>query len=208
MARYRIRDTQFADWRGAPRRFDKILIALHWTTAALILGMFTTAFTREALADGDPAKLLLLTIHRSLGVTVWAVVICRLAWRLGFAFLPPFAPSMTKPQQTFAKFSEYGLYAFLLIQPLTGLGQTLASGRPFVLFGWEIAPIIARNDSLRLVLHVIHEFSAFAFLSLIALHVLAVLLDGFVLGDHGITSMLPASRRTVPVREKIGLADQ
>ena len=202
MTSYHSRTVRHADSRGEPRRFDRTLIALHWTTAALILGMFTTALVRASLSDGDgePARLLLAT-HRSLGITVWAVVLCRLAWRLRYAFLPPFPPTMTKPHQTFAKFSEYGLYAFLLIQPLTGLGQTLASGRPFVLFGWDITPIMATNASLRLVLHEIHEFSAFAFLSLIVLHILAVLFHGFLLGDEGISSMLPASRRAVPLKD-------
>src|ERR1700723_4198996 len=112
-----------------PRRFDTVTIGLHWTTVALIVGMFTSAWML-ALADDGAQVNRLLTIHRSIGAVVWVVAACRLGWRLRFAFLPPFPRGMSKAQQNLAKLSEYGLYALLLVQPLTGLAQSLTRGRP------------------------------------------------------------------------------
>jgi hypothetical protein len=49
-----------------PRRFDAVAIGLHWTTVALIVGMFATAFMHEQAEGGAWAGPLLET-HRSLG---------------------------------------------------------------------------------------------------------------------------------------------
>jgi cytochrome b561 len=53
--------------------------------------------------------LVLLQIHRSLGVTVWVVTALRLAWRLTNASLPPFPTQMSKLHRVTVKWSEYGL---------------------------------------------------------------------------------------------------
>jgi len=180
--------------RPGSRRFDAVIIALHWTTAALILGMFASAWSIGLAANDDRARLL-LTVHRSLGVMVWIVTVCRLGWRLAFAVLPPFPPAMPKLQQTLAKLSEYGLYALLLVQPLTGLAQSLARGRAFPLFGGEVPTVMARDKGLTAAFHQIHAVSAWLLLGLISLHVLAALFHSFVLRDDVLQSMAPLRSR-------------
>ena len=172
------------------RRFDAVTIALHWATALLILGMFTTAWLHAQASDGASAGLL-LTIHRSLGVSVWTLVMCRLVWRSLFATLPPFPKTMPKSQQAIATLSEYALYALLLLQPITGLAQSLTRGKPFVLFGLEAPVVMARDKALTAVFHQIHELTAWTLLGLISLHLLAALFHGFILRDEVLPSMLP-----------------
>jgi hypothetical protein len=52
---------------------------------------------------------------------------CQLKFQTGgirwvsYAYLPPFPQNMPEVQRRLAKASEYGLYALLLFQPLTGL---------------------------------------------------------------------------------------
>jgi len=175
---------------GRPRRFDAVTIGLHWTTVALIVCMFVTAWLHEQAGAGAQASLVLAT-HRSLGITLWVVAVCRLGWRLGFAFLPPFPPNMSKAQQTGAKVTEYGLYALLLIQPLTGLAQSLLWGRPFAVFDWEAPAVMARHKALTGLFQQIHALSARALIGLIGLHVLAALFHRIVLRDEVLQSMLP-----------------
>ncbi len=175
---------------AGPRRFDAITIGLHWTTVVLIVGMFASAWS-IGLAQ-DPAQAgLILTLHRSLGATVWVVAVLRLAWRLTLAYLPPFPVAMPKAQQWAAKLSEYGLYAILLVQPLTGLGQSLARGRPFALFVWEAPKVMARDKGLTHLLGQVHAITAWVLLGLIALHVAAALFHRLVLKDEVLASMLP-----------------
>ena len=175
---------------GEPRRFDAVTIGFHWTTAALIAGMFVSAWL-HAMAEGGRQASLLLAIHRSLGLSIWVVAICRLGWRLRFAYLPPFPPTMSKAKQALAKSSEYSLYALLLIQPMTGLAQSLTRGRPFLLFGWQAPVVMARDAGLTGLLGSIHKLSAWALLGLVGLHALAALHHRFVLRDEVLQSMLP-----------------
>jgi cytochrome b561 len=173
-----------------PRRFDVVTIALHWTTVALIVGMFASGFSMGLAADQEQEETL-LWLHRSLGVLTWITAICRLGWRLSFAFLPAFPTAMPKVQQRLAKLSEYGLYALLLVQPLTGLAQSLTRGRPFPLLAWEAPVVMARNKGLTHLFHNIHEISAWVLLGLIGLHVLAALFHRFIVRDEVFQSMAP-----------------
>jgi cytochrome b561 len=184
---------------AAPRRFDAVTIWFHWTTAALIAGMFASAWLHAAAEGGKQASLL-LAIHRSLGLSVWIVAACRVGWRLRFAYLPPFPPTMSRAKQALAKSSEYSLYALLLIQPLTGLAQSLTRGRPFLLFGWEAPAVMARDVGLTGLLGSVHKVSAWALLGLVGLHALAALQHRFVLRDDVLQSMLPWKPATRPVR--------
>jgi cytochrome b561 len=176
--------------RGTTRRFDAVTIGLHWTTAALVAGMFASAWL-HALAEGGEWASLLLAVHRSLGLTVWVVAVCRLGWRLRFAYLPPFPSTMSKARQALAKASEYSLYALLLVQPWTGLARTLTRGRAFWLFGWQAPAVMARSVSLTGLFGLAHRFSAWALLVLVGLHALAALHHRFVLRDDILESMLP-----------------
>jgi cytochrome b561 len=171
------------------RRFDLVTIGLHWATVTLIAGLFGSAWL--LLASDREHAAILLTVHRSLGVVTWAVAIVRLRWRLSYAYLPPFPQNMPKVQQRLAKTSEYGLYALLLSQPLTGLAQSLTRGRHFMLFAWQVPKVMAGDKLLTMLFHQIHAVSAWVLLGLIGLHILAVLFHRFVLRDEVLQSMLP-----------------
>ena len=187
--------------RPGPRRFDAVTIALHWTTVVLILGMFFSAWFYGQASDNEQANLL-LAVHRTLGVAVWSVTVGRLIWRIGFGYIPPFPADMPRIQQRLAKGNEYALYAILLIQPLTGMAQSLTHGRPFALFGLEVPKLMAKDRDLTAVFHAVHELSAWALLGLIGVHALAALFHRFVLRDEVLQSMSPVGPRTAPRRSK------
>ena len=148
-------------------RFDDISIALHWITALLIVVMFATAWSHEAVDHGTRLASALMNAHRTTGVVTWIVGLVRLVWRINFAYLPPFPKSMPKVQQWIAKANEYGLYALLLLQPLSGLGNVLFSGRSFALFIWEIPAFFEANPIIRSVFVKAHEWGGKALLTLI-----------------------------------------
>ena len=173
-----------------PRRFDAVTIALHWTTVALIVGMFASGLSLGLATDREQEETILY-LHRSLGVVIWVTAFCRVVWRLRFAFIPAFPSAMPKLQQLLAKLSEFGLYALLLVQPLTGLAQSLTRGRPFPLLAWEAPAVMVRDKALTHLFHGIHELSAWALLGLIGLHVLAALFHRFIVKDEVFRSMAP-----------------
>jgi len=69
---------------------------------------------------------------------------------------------MTKLRRAIVQLSEYGLYALLLVQPSTGMGATLFSGRPFSLFVWQIPQLVPQDKALGATFHLTHELGAWA----------------------------------------------
>lgn len=175
-------------------RFDPVTLVLHWATVVLLAVMFASIWGRALVGEGAPAADGLLTLHRSAGLTLWLVAVCRISWRLTFALRPPLPTSVSPLQARAAAATEGGLYLLLLLQPLTGLMQTLARGRPFQIFVFAVPPAMARDRNLAMLLHQAHELAAWLLLGLIALHVGAALLHAFVLNDGVLQSMLPRAR--------------
>jgi cytochrome b561 len=171
--------------------FDSVTLWLHWATALIVLALFATAWLRS-LSHDDSLRATLLQSHRSLGITIWMMTSVRLVWRLTSATLPPFPRTMTHAHRRLVRWSEYGLYAILFTQPLTGLGATLFSGRSFALFAWRIAPLLSENRALSSVFHMAHEFCAWAFAALVAGHAVAALVHHFILRDDVLACMAPA----------------
>lgn len=172
-------------------RFDAVSIGLHWLTVALVAGQFVTAGLFDHATDRHAV---LLTVHRSTGVATFVVIVTRFAWRQTFARLPPFPAGMPKLQRHLATLNEYGLYACMLLQPLTGLGDTLSRGRPFMVFAWRAPALWPANKQVQQVLHALHEGGAQALVALIGVHVAAALLHAFILRDGVFRRMWPVRR--------------
>jgi cytochrome b561 len=172
-------------------RFDQTSIALHWLTVLLIIVQFTSAWLREAAGHETSFAATILTTHQTMGALIWIVGLVRLVWRHRFAYLPPFPQRMPRLQQWIAKANEYGLYALLFVQPITGLGNVLFHGRPFQLLIWEVPALLAPNPAIRSLFVEAHEFGAKALLALIGLHAGAALFHRLVLRDGVLQRMLP-----------------
>lgn len=183
------------DVEPAAGRFDPISITLHWTTVALIVSLFASAWS-IGFASGGEAGQQLLTLHRSLGVVMGLLAIVRLAWRVGFASRPAFPHGMPVLQQRAAIAVEAALYLILLVQPLTGLGQSIARGKPFQLFAFTAPSLMARDKSLTGLLHSVHELTASLLLLLLALHIGAALFHGLVRRDGVLAAMWPRMSRS------------
>jgi cytochrome b561 len=170
--------------------FDSVTIGFHWATVLIVLAIFATAWLHSKSHD-DVVKAILLQTHRSLGVTIWVATVLRLAWRLTNATLPPFPSNMTEIHRAVVKVSEYCLYALLLIQPATGLADTLFRGRQFALFLWRIPPLLPTDASLRHAFQLAHQLGAYAFGALVVGHAGAALFHHFVLRDDVLQCMAP-----------------
>jgi cytochrome b561 len=170
--------------------FDGVSIAFHWLTAVLVLGLITTAVWRAQSHD-DVLRVLLLRIHRSLGVTVWFTTVSRLIWRMTQAQLPPFPDQMTLAHRSLVQTSEYCLYALLAIQPLTGFGAVLTRGHSFTLFWGHVPPLIRHYPAVEAALFVLHRLGAWSFILLITGHAFHALLRHFVIRDNTLRRMAP-----------------
>lgn len=179
-----------------PKRYDGFSMALHWLTLLLIVALFGTAWASGRASDGD-TMLLLLALHRSLGLLVWLVTLVRLAWKLGRGRKPPLPATMPRIQVLAARLNEWALYAILLAQPLTGLLQTVARGQSTSLLGMDLPAMMARSGKLAHFVHDIHETTSTVLLALVGLHAGAALIHGLALRDGVLSTMTPGLGKTL-----------
>jgi cytochrome b561 len=175
--------------------FDTLTITLHWTTLLIVLTLFGSGLLYGQVEERSWAPPL-LQVHRSLGLTIWTLTVLRLLWRVTGARFPAFPASMTPLHQLVARLSEYGLYALLLIQPATGVAQTILRGRPFEVFAWSIPQLVARDVALVGIFHAAHEIGAWCLSALVGLHAATALVHHFILRDDVLEAMAPAFRRS------------
>lgn len=174
--------------------FDPVVIAIHWSTAAAVGAMFGLALSIDRAPDVTTQNLL-LTLHRSLGVLIWVLTAFRLAWRLTRARFPPWPASMPALQRWVARLNEYGLYGLLLIQPATGLLQSLYRGKAFELWTLTVPALLNRDEAKVKLLEGVHSAGAWALACLVGLHAAAALFHLFVRRDGIFESMAPILTR-------------
>ena len=68
--------------RNTASGFGLVAIVLHWTIALLVFIMLALGNIMGALASTDPLRLVLLDLHKMIGLTILALILVRIAWRL------------------------------------------------------------------------------------------------------------------------------
>jgi cytochrome b561 len=174
-------------------RFDTVTLWLHWITAALVLSQFATALSLERIS---PSQIdLVLAVHRSTGLLLWGLTAARLVWRLTLMRTPPADPKMPSLQRLAARANEYALYLLLLVQPATGLTDSLYRAHAFPVFGMTVPVLVEKSKPIYHAAHSLHEAGGWLLASLVGLHTAAALFHRLVLRDGVLQSMLPISRR-------------
>jgi cytochrome b561 len=175
-------------------RYGAPAIALHWLVAALVLATFPLGLYMTGMPL-SPRKLQLISYHKWIGVTVFALAWLRLAWRLHRP-APPFPPSMAMWQQRAAHAVHGLLYVLLIAIPLSGWLYSSASGVPTVYLGlWQLPDLVDRDKALAGTLRGAHRTLNWTLAALVALHVLAALKHQLLDRDGLLHRMLPSRRR-------------
>lgn len=169
-----------------PGRYTPLTRVLHWLTAVLV---FCALFIGFVMVNSVGEYAGLVMIHRTLGVTILAVVLVRLVNRLTHR-APALPPTVGTLERKIVVLSEVSLYALLLIQPLLGWAMVSAAGGPVVVFGSLRLPRIAPFDAqLFWILRQAHSVVAYTLMAAIAAHVSAILLHTLTLRDRMIERM-------------------
>lgn len=115
-------------------RYDGTARLLHWLTAALVIALITTGLVMVPLTfDQALLKYELYQWHKSIGLTVAALTLLRLVWRLRHR-PAPLPAAMPAWQRATARLVHGAFYALLLALPLSG--WAMVSSSP-----WEIPTV-------------------------------------------------------------------
>lgn len=180
--------------RNTERRWGAISQLLHWATLALIAWLAWLGLTMVDMPP-TPAKINAYALHKSLGLTLLALVTLRLAWRL-IAGTPSPEPGTPTWQERIASITHWALYALLFAIPLSGWLFNSASGYPLQWFKRFNLPAIAgRSEELAATAIQLHEAGFWLLLLLVLAHAGAAFYHHLFQGDDTLRRMLPALRR-------------
>ncbi len=175
-----------------PQRYGAVAQALHWAIVVLVIVQVTLALLADDLPRGVE-KLMLVTRHKSFGITILALVILRLVWRL--LNQPPPLPPMARWQRVAAQVSHWGMYALLLAMPLSGWMMSSSANYPVSWFGlFQLPDLVSPSKPLGELMHELHETFAILLLTLIGVHIAAALKHQFWDRDGLLWRMLPFKR--------------
>jgi len=174
--------------------YDRVLKGVHWGSLLLVATSCAAVWSSHLVASRERA-VLLVQLHRSVGVTILALTLFRLAWRWS-AQIPSLPAELPTIQKLAARATEYALYALLLAQPVLGILHTNARGRrvEFFFIG-QLPPIVGPDKVLTKQAMTAHEVVGYLLLALIAMHAAAALLHHFIRRDDVLNAMLPSRRR-------------
>lgn len=168
------------------QRYNAGARALHWAIAVLIIANLASGLLGDTLKDVFP-----MPVHKAIGLTVLALSMLRLGWRLAWA--APAWPASLSGSEIFAARSVHVLLYFgMIVMPLTGWIMSSAGKYPLSWFGVFDWPklAVAKQSALYGFSHGFHGIGGWIILALVVGHVGAALRHQFVLKDPILRRML------------------
>lgn len=178
------------DLPGRAARHAWPVIALHWTSLALVALAFALMEFKSIFPKGSAGRAAMMDWHYSVGLWVWAISALRALVRLACP-TPAIAPAPPAWQARLGTAMHGLLYLWLLALPLLGWLAASAAGSDVQALGLALPGLVEPQRALAHDLKEVHEALATAGYGLIGLHALAALYHHFIQRDNTLRLMLP-----------------
>lgn len=165
-------------------RYTRTAMILHWLLALGVLVQFGLGWWMRTLPDKTGVQAYWFNLHKSVGLSVFALALAMLIWRLRHP--PPELPAtIPRWQKLSAKACHYGLYICLLVMPLSGYMGSSFTRFPIRFFGvvlpnfwgWE-------SPELKALCSLVHLSTVIVFMALVAVHAGAAFMHLLVCRDQ------------------------
>jgi len=165
-------------------RYSRVMMALHWLTAALVLAAYLLSEGGRHVRAHPPL------LHFACGLAVLVLLVPRLVARaLGGA--PPLQPYGNRWFTLAARTNHALLYLLLLAVPMLGWYVASRLGVPAWFFGITLPPLTAAVPGPAGLLGQVHQIGGNLILILAGVHALAALWHHFGLRDNTLRRMSP-----------------
>lgn len=191
------------------QRYNKVAIILHWLIALAIffmigLGWYMTDLPKEGpkqiafdlfdwglytwqLSEPGSPRMFYFNLHKSVGLTLFALVLFRLYWRI--THKPPVMLSSYRVwERKLATGTHHLLYLLMIAIPLTGLLMSLNSKFGINWFGLHVFDGVD-DKAMRHTYEELHEFGANLLVVLLIVHVLGALKHKLIDKDETMSRM-------------------
>jgi cytochrome b561 len=170
--------------------YGVVAIALHWSVALTVYGMFGLGLWMRSLGYYDSWYRLGPWWHKGIGVMLFLVLVFRLIWRL----LNP-RPEHLETHRRYERQAAVGmhalLYLMLFILMFSGYLITTADGRGLEVFDWfEVPALISEREPQEEIAGKVHLYLAWSVVVLSLLHALAALKHHWIDRDRTLKRML------------------
>lgn len=169
---------------------------LHWITAVLILTLGGIGLIMTELPDGTQQdvddKFLVYSLHKTLGVTLLAIALLRVAWALFQPHPRPLHPERTLDTLA-AQTVHWALYGAILAMPITGWLQHAAT-EGLAPIWWPFSqnlPFVPDDPKLAEFFGLAHTSTAYLLGGALVLHIAGALKHAVIDKDGTLRRMIP-----------------
>lgn len=174
--------------RNRQNGFGVVSRLIHWLMAAGLLAMLVLGTVLQQMQPGL-ANLWLYGLHKTIGITLLALVLVRLGWH---RYSPPPEPVGGVPdwQRRAALWAHRGLYALMLAIPASGWIASSATGID-VMFAdrWVMPALAPVSEAWEKAGFAVHGVLTKVLMALVLLHVAGAVKRGLA-GDGTVRRML------------------
>ena len=183
--------------KNSEDRWGHVSQLLHWLIVVLIVVLAWLGLTMADLPT-SPHKIRLYALHKSIGLTLLALVLLRLLWR-AYTGAPRPLPGTPRWQERVASLTHFALYVLLLAIPLSGWLFNSAAGFPLQWFGVANLPALSGRDAaLRELSGTWHELLFWTLVVLALVHAAAAIYHHVFQHDATLARMLPRNWLRIP----------
>ena len=157
-------------------------ILIYVLMAAVLLGQIALGLWMLGLPkDASGLRAGWFNVHKSWGMVLGLLVLVRWLWALRRPRVAPLAQAQAL--QWLATGAHWLLYALMLLSPLSGFLGSVFSGYPIRFFGLALPKLAEHWELGKTLMSGIHQWTTWALLLLIVLHVAAFVQHQFILKD-------------------------
>ena len=171
--------------------FNKTAILLHWGIAFLIMAQFLIGLDMVDIPKGlDSSRPFWFNTHKSIGIVLGCLILFRLYWRLrsGVPESPAGSPTW---ERIAANLSHILLYFCMILMPISGLVGSLFSKYDLLVVGIKIPKFFEHDVFIKDLMTNTHQWTAYIFLTLICIHILAAVKHLIIDCDGVFERMMP-----------------
>ena len=171
--------------------FNKTAILVHWVIAFLLMAQFLIGLDMVDIPKGpDSSRPFWFNTHKSIGIILGCLILFRLYWRLRSGV--PESPAATPMwERTAAKLSHMLLYFCMILMPISGLMGSLFSKYDLLFIGITIPKLFEHDPFIKEFMTNTHQWTAYIFLAIISIHILAAIKHLVVDCDGVFERMMP-----------------
>jgi cytochrome b561 len=159
--------------RQSREKYPLEIRVLHWLMAIAIIGMLIAGFVVSGIPKDDPTRHLVLGLHKSFGISLFALAALRLLSRL-FTTVPSLPEVIPSMQRAIVQAAHVVVYALMLLMPLSGYVMSISMGQPVRWFGLAVPRLLAEDRARGLMAGNVHGAAAYVLIALLVLHIGAV----------------------------------